>query len=170
MIQRYLDFVPSVPDSAYVHPNATLIGDVKLGEQASVWPGASLRGDHGAIRIGARTSIQDGAVAHATERLSQVVVGDECTVGHNAILHGCKVADHVLVGMGAILLDNCEIGEWTLIGAGALVTARKKIPSGVLVLGNPGKVVRELTEEERGWIAYSWKTYVESIARYKAGA
>jgi carbonic anhydrase/acetyltransferase-like protein (isoleucine patch superfamily) len=169
MIQRYLHHEPVVPASAYVHPNATLIGDVTLGEQASVWPGASLRGDHGAIRVGARTSIQDGAVAHATERLSEVVVGDECTVGHNAILHGCRVADHVLVGMGAILLDNCEIGAWTLIGAGTLVTARKKIPSGVLVLGNPGKVVRDLTEEERGWIAYSWRTYVESIERYRTG-
>ncbi|WP_373049452.1 gamma carbonic anhydrase family protein [Vulgatibacter sp.] len=168
MIQRYLDHVPLVPDSAFVHPNATLIGDVTLGEQASVWPGASLRGDHGAIRIGPRTSIQDGAVAHGTERLSEVQVGAHCTVGHNAILHGCRVADHVLVGMGAILLDNCEIGEWSLIGAGTLVTARKKIPAGVLVLGNPGKVIRDLTEEERRWIDYSWRTYVDSIERYRA--
>lgn len=168
MIQSFDGKVPVIPESSYIHPTATLIGDVVLGEQTSIWPSATLRGDHGPIRIGARTSIQDGAVAHATMGISEVRVGTESTVGHNAILHGCIVGDHVLVGMGSILLDGCEIGDWTLIGAGTLITARKKIPSGVLVLGNPGKVIRELTEEERRWIEYSWKVYVDSIEKMKS--
>ncbi|MFN7132818.1 MAG: gamma carbonic anhydrase family protein [Myxococcales bacterium] len=170
MLEKFEGHSPIVPASAFVHPAATVIGRVTLGENASVWPGAVLRGDHGAIRIGARSNVQDGAVAHTTEGISEVVVGEECTVGHRAILHGCRVADHVLVGMGAILLDNCEIGEWTLIGAGALVTARKKIPSGVMVLGNPGKIVRELTDEERDWIRYSWMTYVDYGERFRKSA
>lgn len=168
MIEPFEHLRPVVPPTAYVHDLAAVIGDVTLGDAVSVWPGASLRGDHGAIRIGARTSIQDGAVAHGTERISEVDVGAECTVGHRAILHGCRVADHVLVGMGAILLDNCEIGEWTIVGAGALVTARKKIPAGVLVTGSPAKVVRDVTDEERRWIAYSWKAYVDFAARFLA--
>jgi gamma-carbonic anhydrase len=168
MIQKYDGHVPVIPDSAYVHPRATIIGDVALGEQATIWPGATLRGDHGPIRIGNQTSVQDGAVVHATVGVSEVRVGSRTTVGHNAILHGCVVGDHVLVGMGSILLDGCEIGDWTLVGAGTLITARKKIPSGVLVLGNPGKVIRELTEEERKWIEFSWKVYVDSIAKYRA--
>lgn len=170
MIERFESHQPRIHPTAYVHPLAAVIGEVSVGEQASIWPGVSLRGDHGAIHIGARTSIQDGAVAHATERQSQVIIGEHCTVGHRAILHGCKVSDFVLVGMGSILLDNCEIGEWTLIGAGALVPARKKIPSGVLVLGSPAKVVRELTDEERRWIEYSWKAYVEYTERYHVQA
>lgn len=167
MIQTYDGHVPVISASAYVHPRATIIGDVVVGEQCTLWPGATLRGDHGPIRIGNQTSIQDGAVAHATVGVSEVRVGSRTTVGHNAILHGCVVGDHVLVGMGAILLDGCEIGDWTLVGAGTLVTARKKIPSGVLVLGNPGKVIRELTEDERKWIEFSWKVYVDSIEKYR---
>ncbi len=170
MIERFESHAPVVPASAFVHATAAVIGDVVLGEQSSVWPAASLRGDHGPIRIGARTSIQDGSVAHTTGGLSEVVVGDGCTIGHRVILHGCRVADHVLVGMGAILLDNCELSEWTLVGAGTLVTARKKFPPGVMILGNPGKVVRELTEDERRWIDMSWRTYVDFTARFLAGA
>lgn len=171
MIEPFENHLPRVGAGAYVHALASVIGDVEIGAESSVWPGASLRGDHGPIRIGARTSVQDGAVAHTTENLSRVVIGDECTVGHRAILHGCVVSDHVLVGMGSILLDECEIGEWTMIGAGALVPARRKIPSGVLVLGSPARVVRDLTEKERDWITYSWKAYVEYTARFlRAGA
>jgi carbonic anhydrase/acetyltransferase-like protein (isoleucine patch superfamily) len=168
MIETFENLVPRIAPTAFVHEMATVIGDVTLGEGATVWPGASLRGDHGPIRIGARTSIQDGAVGHATEDQSEVVIGAECTVGHNAILHGCRVADHVLVGMGSILLDNCEIGEWTMIGAGTLVTARKKFPPGVLIMGSPGKVIRELTDDERKWIEYSWKAYADFGARFRA--
>lgn len=168
MIESFDGHTPLVPPSAFVHAQATLIGQVTLGEQASVWPAAVLRGDHAPIRIGDRSNVQDGAVAHTTEGISEVVVGTDCTVGHRAILHGCRVGNHVLVGMGAILLDNCEIGDWTLIGAGTLITARKKIPSGVMVLGNPGKVIRELTDQEREWIAYSARTYVDYAARFQA--
>src|SRR5262245_58997946 len=121
MVEPFEHMVPHVAPHAFVHPLAAVIGDVEIGAEASVWPGASLRGDHGAIRIGARTSIQDGTVAHATENLSTVVIGEECTVGHRVILHGCSVSDHVLVGMGSILLDGCEIGPWTMIGAGTLI-------------------------------------------------
>lgn len=166
MIERFEQHQPTVPATTYVHPLASVLGDVVLGEQSSVWPGASLRGDHNPIRIGSRTSIQDGAVAHTTGGLSEVRLGDCCTVGHRAILHGCIVADNVLVGMGAILLDNCELGPFTLVGAGSLVTARRKFPGGVLILGNPGKVVRELTADEKQSIEMSWRTYVDYTARF----
>jgi carbonic anhydrase/acetyltransferase-like protein (isoleucine patch superfamily) len=168
MIEPFERLRPVVSPTAFVHDLAAVIGDVTLGDAVTVWPGASLRGDHGAIRIGPRTSIQDGAVAHGTERISEVDVGADCTVGHRAILHGCTVADHVLVGMGAILLDNCELGEWTIVGAGSLVTARKKFPPGVMILGSPAKVVRDLTDDERRWIEYSWKAYVDFGARFLA--
>ncbi len=115
---------PRVHPLAFVHPGAHLIGDVDVGEEASVWPAAVLRGDHGPISIGARTSVQDGCVAHATENRSQTRIGMECTIGHRVVLHGCRVADHCLVGMGSVLLDNAEIGEWSFVGAASLLTVR----------------------------------------------
>lgn len=168
MIERFESFRPVVPASTYVHPLASVIGDVVLGEQCTIWPGVSLRGDHAAIRIGARTSIQDGTVGHTTGGLSELHVGSDCTIGHRVILHGCRVDHHVLVGMGAILLDNAEIGPYSLVGAGALVTQRKKFPGGVLILGNPAKIVRELTPEERASIDASVRTYLDYGARFLA--
>src|SRR5688572_27413957 len=147
-LEPYKQHHPVVHPAAYVHPNATVIGDVVIDEEASIWPGAVLRGDDGPIRIGARTSIQDGSVVHMTKGLSATTVGARVTVGHNVILHGCTVEDDCLIGMGAILLDGAVIGRGSLVGAGALVTQNKVIPPGSVVLGNPGKVVRQAGEKE----------------------
>ena len=133
------DYIPSVAASAYIAPGAALIGDVVIGPESSVWFNTTIRGDVMPIRIGARTSIQDNSVIHATEGWAPTVVGEDCVVGHNVILHGCTLGDRVLVGMGSILLDAVEVGSDVLIGAGSLVTARTKLPSGVLVMGDrPG--------------------------------
>ena len=167
-LEPYRGTRPTVDPTAYVHPAATVIGDVVLGPEASVWPGAVLRGDDGAIRIGARTSIQDGSVVHTTTGLSTTTVGERVTVGHGVILHGCTVEDECLIGMGAILLDNCVIGRGSLVGAGALVTQGKKIPPGSLVLGNPAKVVRPCGERERAMIDQGWREYLERGAEYRA--
>jgi carbonic anhydrase/acetyltransferase-like protein (isoleucine patch superfamily) len=167
-IENFERFVPHVAPDAFVHPAATVIGEVELGAEASVWPSAALRGDHGAIRVGARTSVQDGTVAHATENVSQVLVGSECTVGHRAVLHGCRVGDHCLVGMGSILLDNVELGEWCFVGAGTLLTPGKTFPAGSFILGSPGRRIRDVTSQEKEWIVYSWKAYLDLTRRYRA--
>lgn len=132
----------------FVAPNATIIGDVELGEEASVWFGAVLRGDIGRIRVGARTNVQDLAIVHLTEGMSETIVGSDVTIGHGAILHGCKVGDRCLIGMGSIILDNANIGAGSVIAAGSLVPPRAVIPPGSLVRGNPGKVIREVSPEE----------------------
>ena len=109
MIEKYKGHTPQIDPEAFVHDNAVLIGDVVVGRRASIWPGVVLRGDQGAIRIGAETSIQDGSIGHATGGLSTTTIGQRCTVGHKALLHGCTVEDDCLIGMGAILMDNCVI-------------------------------------------------------------
>ena len=148
-LYAYRGITPRVDPSAFVAPTAAIIGDVIVGESSSVWFGAVIRGDVSPIRVGARTSIQDNTVIHSTGGWSETQIGDGCTVGHSVVLHGCTVRDRVLVGMGSIVLDHAEIGSDTILGAGSLVTVRAKIPSGVLALGRPAKVIRELTAEER---------------------
>lgn len=165
-IEALGDLVPNVHPSAFVHPRAVLIGDVTVGPECSIWPNATLRGDDGKIVLGARCSVQDGTVIHMTDGMSDTCVGDEVTIGHNVTLHGAKVGSHCIVGMGSVVLDNAEIGEWSIVGAGAVVTMNKKFPPGCLILGSPAKVVRVLTDEDREWIGYSWKRYVEQAQRY----
>lgn len=166
-IEPFEQFTPRIHPAAFVHPGAHVIGEVEIGDEASVWPAAVLRGDHGAIRIGARTSIQDGSVAHATENVSTTVVGLECTVGHRVVLHGCKVGDRCLVGMGSILLDGVELGDDCFVGAGTLLTPGKKFPPGSFILGSPGTRVREVSAKEREWIAYSWRAYQDLARRHR---
>src|SRR5256885_673851 len=163
MIESFQGIAPVIDLTAFVHDRATLIGKVTIGPQSSIWPGAVLRGDDGRIVIGAKTSVQDGSVVHLTEGLSETVVGDRVTVGHLVTLHGCRVEDDVIVGMGSILLDNARIGKGTIVGAGTLVPMNKTVPAGVLVLGNPFQVVRELTEKDRQFIEFSWRAYVEKL-------
>ncbi len=158
---------PRVAQSAYLAETAVLVGDVEVGEGASVWYGAVLRGDMGQIRVGARTNIQDLAMVHMTEGMSHALIGEDVTVGHSAIIHGATIGPRCLIGMGAIILDNAEIGADVLIGAGALVTPRTVIPPGVLVLGTPGKVVRELSPEERAHHLLSAAHYVELARGYR---
>ena len=145
-----------------------MIGDVEIAEEASIWPGAVLRGDHGQIRVGARTSIQDGTVCHATENESTTVVGAECTVGHRVVLHGCQIGDHCLVGMGSLLLDNAKLGEWCFVGAGALLTPGKVFPARSFILGSPARRLREISEQEVEWIRYACQAYRDLTRRYRA--
>ena len=170
MIEAYKGVSPSVDGEAWVHDNAVLIGDVQIGPRANVWPGCVLRGDQGAIVIGAETSIQDGTVAHCTGGMSTTVIGERCTVGHRVILHGCIVEDDCLIGMGAILLDNSEIGKGSIIGAGAVIPVGKKIPPGSKVMGVPGKVVGEVSEwETTMMIGGGHHEYQKLLAEYKSG-
>lgn len=157
---------PSVPASCYVSPAATLIGDVVLGEECSVWPGAVLRGDVNRIRVGARTNIQDGAVVHVHHGEGSCRIGQSVTVGHQAVVHACEVADHVLVGIHAVVLDGARIGERCLIGAGSVVTPGTVVPPGKLVLGVPAKVARDLTAAESESILWHADHYVSLREQY----
>jgi len=139
---------PRLGHLVWVAPTAVIIGDVTLADEASVWWGAVLRGDNDPIVIGAQSNVQDGAVLH-TDAGAPLSLGQQVTVGHRAVLHGCSVDDGTLIGIGAIVLNHARIGAGSLIGAGALIPEGKEIPSGVLVLGNPGKVVRALSDEEQ---------------------
>lgn len=158
MLRSIRGHAPKIHPTAFVHDSAELIGKVLLGPQASVFPGCVLRGDIDRIVIGARSNVQDLTVIHTREG-SPTIVGKGVTVGHRAILHGCRVGDRVLVGMGAIIME-ASIGRNTLIGAGALIPAGARIPAGVLVLGSPGKVVRRLRPEELRMLADSERSYV----------
>ncbi len=147
-------------------PSADVIGDVTLGDEANVWYGAVLRGDVMPIRIGARTNIQDLALVHASSDISQTTVGHDTTVGHGAILHGCKVGNFCLIGMGAIVLDNAEIGDYCLVGAGSLVTPGKRFEPGSVIMGSPARRVRDVTDAERAQFAESALHYVALAAQH----
>jgi gamma-carbonic anhydrase len=160
LIKPYRNVWPTLAQGALIAENATLIGDVEIGEDSSIWYGAILRGDVGKIRIGKRSNVQDLACIHMTKRLSDAILGDAVTVGHAAIIHGAIVEDLCLIGMGAVLLDNARIGEGSIVGAGALVTGGAKIPPRSLVLGRPGKVVRQLSEADVAELLHSSERYV----------
>jgi carbonic anhydrase/acetyltransferase-like protein (isoleucine patch superfamily) len=157
---------PRIHPSAYVVETATVIGDVTLAEEASVWYGAILRGDINRIVIGARTNIQDNAVIHLADEYP-AVIGELVTVGHSAIVHACTIGDEVLIGMGAIILDGAEIGARSIIGANALVTVGKKIPPGSLVYGSPARVVSQLSLDEQSGIKKWALKYVENAKIYR---
>lgn len=160
--------VPRIPASAYVHPDAVVIGDVRLGEEASVWPGAVLRGDHGSITVGARTSIQDGSVLHTTEQWP-TVIGDDCVVGHLVHVEGSVVESRCLVGSGSVVLNRSRIGAGSIVGAQALVPEDLQVPPGSMVLGVPARV-RPLTDPETAkWVDYAVATYREGAARFHRG-
>ena len=159
-VARFVNTPPDIHPTAFVAPGATVVGAVTLGEEASVWFHATLRGDINAIRVGARSNIQDGAVIHVADAHG-AQIGELVTVGHQAVIHACQVDDEVLVGMGAIILDGAEIGARSIIGAGALITGNKKIPPGSLVLGSPATVARSLSLEEQQSIKVWAERYVE---------
>lgn len=158
---------PQIHPSAFIAPNATVLGDVTIGESASVWYNAVLRGDINSITVGRGTSVQDGSVLHLSAEYG-CHIGDYVTVGHMAMLHACTIGDECLIGMGAIILDGAEIGERSIVGAGALVTQGKKIPPGSMVLGSPAKVVRELSAEEQSGLREWAERYVRLIPHYHA--
>lgn len=156
---------PDIAASALVFDEATLIGDVRLGERVSVWPGAVLRGDNAPIVVGDDSNLQDGCVVHSDPGYP-VTMGRQVTVGHLAMLHGCRIGDDVLVGMNATVLNGADIGDRCIIGAGALVTSGKRFPPGSLIVGSPAKVVRELTKDEIQSVRDNASVYTDKIAAY----
>lgn len=154
---------PQIPESCFVAPNATIVGDVVMGEECSVWFNAVIRGDVNSIRLGNKVNIQDGACIHATYQKTKVRLGDNVSVGHNAIVHGCTVHDNVLIGMGAIVMDNVEIGSNTIIAAGAVVLENTKVEAGSIYAGVPAKKVKDISAElincEIGRIANNYIMY-----------
>lgn len=155
--------MPQIPESVFVAPNATIVGDVVMGEECSIWFNAVLRGDVNSIRMGDRVNIQDGACIHCTYEKTKTILGNNVSVGHNAIVHGCTVADNVLIGMGAIVMDNVHIGSNTIIAAGAVVLEGTQVPAGCIFAGVPAKKVKdiskELTEGEINRIASNYVMY-----------
>ena len=162
LLLPYADQEPRVDPGAWIAPGATLIGDVVVGPDSSVWYGCVLRGDLHHIRVGARTNLQDLTVVHVTRDRSPAQIGDEVTVGHRAVVHGCRVGDGALIGIGAIVLDGAEIGEEALVAAGAVVTPGTRIPPRALALGTPARVVRELDAAERAEQRARTLHYVET--------
>jgi carbonic anhydrase/acetyltransferase-like protein (isoleucine patch superfamily) len=153
---------PEIADDAFVHAGAWVIGRVRLGSRASVWPGAVLRGDTDRISVGRDSNVQDGAVLHVDEG-APCTIGERVTVGHNATVHGCTLGDEVLIGIGAVVLSGATVGPGSIVGAGALVTEGADVPPGSMVLGVPGRVVRETTASQREGIRASAARYVEMI-------
>ena len=160
---------PRLGRAVFLAETCAVIGDVELGDEASVWYSAVVRGDVMPIRVGARTNLQDGAIVHVTADRFGTVIGSDCTIGHGAIIHACTIEDHCLIGMGATVLDGAVIGRGSLIGAGALVTPGTIIPPGSLVLGSPARVKRTLNDKERAQIEHGAAHYVELARRYLAG-
>lgn len=162
MLYQYLDKTPQMPQpfDGFIAPNASVIGDVYLGHQASVWFGAVIRGDNAHIHIGDGTNIQENSVIHTDAGL-EVRIGNQVTVGHMVMLHGCQIGDNSLIGMGSVILNRAKIGKNCLIGAGSLVTEGKEIPDNSLVMGSPAKVVKTLTEEQIAQLKLSAQHYVE---------
>lgn len=157
-----------VGDRVFIAENATVIGDVTLADDVNIWFGAVIRGDKDRVTVGAGSNIQDNAVVHTTATFP-VSIGAEVSVGHGAILHGCTIRDQVLVGMGAIVLNGAVVGEGSIIGAGAVVTEGNEIPPHSLVLGVPGRVVRETTPDQQEGILRNARDYVRLAGRYRLG-
>ena len=157
---------PSINENAYVSESVDIIGDVKVEENVSIWFGARLRADMNKIVIGANSNIQENAVVHVDIE-SPVIIGENVTIGHSAIIHGCNISNNVLVGMGSIILNNAKISKNSIVGAGALVTQGKEFEEGVLILGNPAKAVMKLSEEEIKSIKRSADNYVALSKKYK---
>ncbi len=167
MIKTFQNNSPKIDETAFVAGNATVIGDVEIGAESSVWFNAVVRGDVNFIRIGARTNVQDASVIHVSSKTHPTILEDEITVGHRATLHGCYVESGSLIGIGAIILDGARIGENSLVAAGALVTPNTIVPPRSLVLGSPARVKRELTDDEIYNLKTLWQNYVLLLKAYK---
>ncbi len=166
-VSAFLSIRPEIHRTAWIAPNVFIVGDVQVGENASIWPGCSLRGDIASIRIGANSNVQDNAVVHVADDLP-AIVGEWVTIGHQATVHACVIEDEVLIGMGAIILDGARIGSRSIVGANATVTSGTQIPPGSLVLGSPGKVVRTLSEAEQIDVKRWAERYVGLSRHYMA--
>src|SRR5271154_4389246 len=148
MIRSYQGITPVIPTSCYIDPSAQVIGDVEVGEEASIWMNAVVRGDVNSIRIGAGSNVQDCAVLHGMRHLYPVIIGERCTIGHNATVHGCVLEDDVLIGIGAVVLNDARIGAGSIIAAGAVIPEHAIIPPRSLIAGVPGRRLRTLTDAD----------------------
>lgn len=172
-IRSYLEYTPSIAPSAYISPEAVIIGRVEIGEEASIWSMAVARGDVHRIEIGARSNVQDNATLHVTHDSKYcvggrpLIIGENVTIGHQVTLHACTIEDYCLIGIGAIVLDGAILKPYTLLGAGSLVPPNKVLESGYLWLGNPAKKVRTLTDEELEYLRYSAAHYVRLANKHK---
>ena len=172
IVRPFRDTWPRLAPSVWLAPGSVVVGDVEIGRDSSVWYGSVVRGDVNAIRIGARTNLQDQCVLHVTKDRFACHLGDEVTVGHRAVVHGCRVGDGALVGIGAVVLDGAFVGEGALVGAGAVVSPGAKVPDGMIALGIPARVTRALSAEERELQRERTLAYVEHArehARADAG-
>lgn len=166
-LRPYKDLFPKKGDRVLIDSSSVVIGDVRMGDDVSIWPLVAIRGDVNYVSIGARTNIQDGSVLHVTHKSfynpegNPLIVGEEVTVGHKVMLHGCSIGNRVLVGMGSILLDGVVVEDDVMIGAGSLVPQNKRLESGFLYLGSPVKQIRPLTEAEKEGLKYSANNYVK---------
>lgn len=166
-IRAFGDKAPQLGRAVFVDPSAVVLGDVVLGDDCSVWPAAVIRGDMHRVRIGSRTSIQDGSVLHITHAGPfnpdgyPLIIGDDVTVGHKVLLHGCSLGSRILVGMGSIVMDGAVIEDEVILGAGSLVPANKTLESGFLYMGSPARQVRPLTDKERSFFIYTAANYVK---------
>jgi gamma-carbonic anhydrase len=167
-IQSFVGKAPVIGRAVFLAETCAVIGDVVIGDESSIWYGTVVRGDVMPIRIGARTSVQDNTVIHVTAGRFGTTIGDDCTIGHAAIIHACTVEDTCLIGMGSVILDGARIGRGSLVGAGALVTPGTDIPPGSLVIGSPAKVIRSVGDKEREQIVFGAAHYVELSRRYLA--
>jgi carbonic anhydrase/acetyltransferase-like protein (isoleucine patch superfamily) len=167
-LYRLADLKPQLAEGAWASPSADLIGDVRLGQRASVWFGAVIRADNTPIFVGEESNVQDGAICHSDPGFP-LIIGARVTVGHQAILHGCTIADDCLIGMGARILNGAVIEPECIVGAGALITEGKRFESGSLIVGVPARVVRQVTDEERQMLRVSAAHYVEKATCYAAG-
>lgn len=166
MILPLLGKTPEIGKGSFVAPSADLIGDVKIGEGCSIWFNTTLRGDVMPIVIGNQTNIQDNTVIHGTYKKCGAVIGNRVTVGHSVILHGCTIGDKVLIGMGAVIMDQAKIPTRSIVGAGSLVTENADFPEGHLILGRPAKAVRPLNEKELAFLDKSADNYIEYMSWY----
>lgn len=166
MIRAFQGIKPTIPKSCFIEETAVVLGDVVIGEESSLWFHSVVRGDVHYIRIGSRTNIQDLCMLHVTHDTYPLIIGDDVTVGHHVVLHGCTVKDRVLIGMGAIIMDGAVIGEDSVVGAGALVTEGTVVPPKSLIFGSPAKVTRPVTENELAWIRESAENYVKYARQY----
>jgi carbonic anhydrase/acetyltransferase-like protein (isoleucine patch superfamily) len=168
LIRSFRGRRPQIAASAYIDPAATLIGDITIGADSSVWPGVVIRGDVNFIRIGARTNIQDGSILHVMRDTHPLILGDAVTVGHAAVLHGCTIESRCLIGMGAIILNGAKIGTGSIVAAATLVPEGADVPPGSLFMGHPGKFRRALTDADQDSIDAYAQRYVEYKDAYKA--
>lgn len=169
MLIPYNGILPAIGATAFIAEGVKLVGDVTIGEEASVWFNAVLRGDLAPVVIGRGSNIQDGSIGHVNER-QPLLVGEDVSVGHNAIIHGCRIGRGTLIGMGAIVLNGADIGEYALVGAGSLVTENKTIPPYTLAMGSPARVVRELTQADLDRMRRTSEGYILRGKEYRQGS